>query len=495
MRRLLVGCLWGLLSAVCIAAHAAPQSKEIDRAIIHLELDRATALSFQEPEPQFKWYYQARILFVRYLIHEDAQLLSAFLDHCKGALEVIQALPESDPLKDMMAAELFFLRGAVKAMDKKTVASALEIKSACTLIYRNSQVFPQNKEQLKLLGVFNVAMSAIPKKLKWLSNVLCFNGNLNLGIKQLEIAARESRLLPQEASLLLFYFEKNMLSKPEAAVARALKMVEAEPNSKVANYLLLTGYLETRQIDKAIALVEAKEAILNANAQADKLPVWYYTRAKAHFFRLEYAQCIQQMDRFLSLYHGKTLYADALYKKAMSLVLMGRYEASKPVFLQLTKVESSSFDVDEYALSQASIYLLHEPSRVEQELYAARNLFDGGYYLRSLRLLVPIQEQQAQCTENERCELWYRLGRNWQEMDSTRLAKGSFVACFATQPGRNLWMKAYAHYYLGQLEEKQKNYPVARREYQIALSYDNYDYQAGLEQRCKAAIEQLKGRN
>ena len=179
----------------------------------------------------------------------------------------------------------------------------------------------------------------------------------------------------------------------------------------------------------------------------------------------------------------------------MSLVLMGRYEASKPIFLQLTKAESSTFDVDEYALSQAAVYLLHEPSSVEKELYAARNLFDGGYYLRSLRVLIPIEEKQEQCTENERCELWYRLGRNWQEMDSVRLAKGSFVACFATKPGRNVWMKAYAHYYLGRLEEDQGDLGAARREYGIALSYDNYDYQAGLEQRCKAALEQLKGKN
>ncbi len=110
-------------------------------------------------------------------------------------------------------------------------------------------------------------------------------------------------------------------------------------------------------------------------------------------------------------------------------------------------------------------------------------------------MLAPIQERQSQCSENERCELWYRLGRNWQELDSTRLATGSYVACFSTQPGRNLWMKAYAHYYLGRLEEAQNHFAVARREYQIALSYDDYDYQAGLEQRCKAAIEQLKGKN
>ncbi len=46
---------------------------------------------------------------------------------------------------------------------------------------------------------------------------------------------------------MLFYFEKNMLGKSDAAVARAKAMVDDSPNSPIANYLLLSAYLETRQ--------------------------------------------------------------------------------------------------------------------------------------------------------------------------------------------------------------------------------------------------------
>lgn len=490
--------VWMVLALVLVwGGKSWPQTAQrmaLEEAIGNLELGKATVLSFQEPNEKLRYFYQSRILFIRCLINEDSQRLSAFLDLSKRALEAIQRLPDTDSERDMIAAELFFLRGAVKAMDKKNIGSAFELKNACALIYRNGQRFPQNREQLKLLGIFNVAMSAIPKKLKWLGSVLCFTGNLQLGLKQLEIAAEHSKLLPQEAAVMLFYFEKNLLGKPEAAVLRAKKMVEAHPNSIVANYLLLSGYLETRQIDAAIALVHAREASLISNPSVEPLPIWHYSRAKAHFFRLEYDACIRHMDKFLGMYAGKTLYADALYKKAMSLALAGRYAEAQPVFHQLTKAEGSSFDVDEYALSQAAVYLLREPTETEKQLYAARNLFDGGYYHRSIKTLIPIEANAVNCGENDRCELWYRLGRNWQELDSARLARGCYVACISTQPVRSLWMKVYAHYYLGKLEESEQHYDNARREYQIALSYDDYDYQAGLEQRCKAALEQLKGK-
>ncbi|MFM2376999.1 MAG: hypothetical protein RLZZ165_2096 [Bacteroidota bacterium] len=487
--------LWIWPLAIWLAGQAlwaqSPERLELEQAMLRLELNRATVLSFKIPESKYRGYYQSHILFLRYLLQEDAQLLQAFLDHSKRTLDAVQAMSESDPERGLLAAELFFLRGVVKAMDKKNVGSAFEMKNACTLLHRNSQRFPHNIAQMKLLGTFNVLISVLPTKLKWLGEVLCFSGNLQLGLNQLETAAAKSKLLPQEASVMLFYFEKNLLGRPDAAVKRAQRLMAASPQSLAATYLLLSGYLETRQIDAAISLVQTHEGRLMGNPEVEKLPVWYYSRGKAHFFRLEYEECIRQMDKFLSAYSGKTLYADALYKKAMSQVLMGDYEASRPVFHRLTQAEGSDFDTDEYALSQAAIYLLRAPSAIEKELYAARNLFDGGYYLRSIRTLLALQKRAGKLGENDRCELLYRFGRNWQELDSLRLARQCYLGCISTQPQRNLWMKAYAHYYLGRLEEGEQHFDLARNHYLIALGFDNYDYQAGLEQRCKAALEQL----
>ena len=486
--------LLGLLFCLLIGTQSlqAKATPPIEVAISNLELEQATILSFKLPEEKLRWYYQTKILFVRYLIDESPQLFSSFLDHSKRGIRALQAMPDGDPQRDVICAEIFFLRGALKALEKKTVSSAVDIKSACTLIYRNSQRYPDNVEQQKLLGIFNIAISSIPRKLKWLGNVLCFNGNLQLGVRQLQNAASESQLFPDEASLMLFYFEKNLLERPVSAVNRAKALCAKQPESIVYHYLLLSAYLENRQIDQAIALVNTKEAALLANPAAETLPVWFYSRAKAHFYRLEYKACIRQCDKFLNSYHGKTLYADALYKKGMALILDDRYEASKPIFQQLTKVENSSFDVDEYARSQAAVYLVQAPSSIEKKLYEARNLFDGGYYDRSLAILNALDI--GSLNENELCERNYRFARNWQELDSIPLARTHFQSCSLSKPGKSLWMKVYGIYYWGRLEEKEGNFDLANQLYKTALGFDKYDYQSGLEQRCKAAIHQLKGK-
>lgn len=465
---------------------------EVETHLEYLRLEDAARASLKLPAAKEQPFYQSRILFLKFLATEDPEVLPIFLDHSKASLKKLDKLDDGDPERNVMMAELFFLRGVAKMLDKKLVSSAIDIKSACTLIDKNLAKFPDNHEQKKLLGMFHVAMSAIPKKLRWLSNALCFRGDLDTGLALLEEAAEKSKLLPSEAHIGLFYFEKNLLAQPEKALARVEKLLAAKPKSIVYAYLKLSALLEERRIDNALAFCAAQEASLMDKQGRSPLPLWHYSRAKAHYFKLEYKEAIRHFDLFLSIYKGKTLYSDALFRKGMSLVLMDRYGEARKIFHQMSSVESSTFDEDEYASHMAAIYRFREPSEEEKDLFRARNLFDGGYYGRSLAILDSMALRERKLEENYRTELFYRLGRNQHALDKLDLARENYEKCIGTVPGMALWMKVYAHYYLGKVEETVGNIDAARDWYEKALEFDGYEYQAGLEQRTKAAIHRIK---
>ena len=223
-----------------------------------------------------------------------------------------------------------------------------------------------------------------------------------------------------------------------------------------------------------------------------ELPIWHYSCGKAWFFKLRYDKALASFDRFLELYQGKTLHADALYRKGMSLILSDRYADAQYVFHKLAQTEASGFDVDEYASGMAATYLLNEPEDRDKQLYEARNLFDGGYYRESLHRLASLKKTANDLTENQQTELFYRLGRNCHALDSLEAAQIHYQACLDSKPGRNLWMKVYAHYYKGRLAEAEGDTEAARNWYKSALEFNDYPYQSGLEQRCKAALQQLK---
>lgn len=464
----------------------------IEHALIHLELNAASLQAMQLKDVKQRSYYQMRILFVQHLIAEPSGFLDRFVAHSKTALEQLDALPDTDPDKSWMMAEVFFMRGVLRAMHKQAVSSAVDMKSACNLIASARASHPQHKDPLKLTGVFNVAMSAIPRKLQWLGNALCFKGDLQTGLRQLETVAAGGSYLADEAHVLLFYFEKNLLARPDAAQSRAEGLHARQPESKVVNYLLLSSYLERRDIDAAIALGETMEPSFRKQKQSEPLPIWSFNLGKAYFFRLNYAAAIQHFDRFLSVYRGSTLKADALYRKGMALTLDGRYAEGRKVFLQFAGLEGSQFDADEYARKQAAIYLLREPSRIDKQLYAARNLFDGGYYRRSLDSLASLQAPGTVLGDNQRTELYYRLARNHHALGDLPLASRQYEQAVLMQPSTALWMKVYSLYYLARIAEAGGNLEKAKALYRAALDYDDYPYQSGLEQRCKAALQQLK---
>jgi tetratricopeptide (TPR) repeat protein len=485
-----------LLPAALLAQRGNPA--RIEKAIEYLELNKAADMALKESDPKLKLYYQARIVFVHLLVNEGPDLPDRFLSLAKSSIQALEALPDSDPQKNVVIAELFFLRGVVKALDKRYVSSVVDFKSACTLIDRNSRQFPDNPDQSKLLGVYHVAMSAIPRKLQWLSSVLCFKGDLQTGIDHLKNAAENSKLLPNESRILLFYFEKNLLDRPKEANERITRLHKAHPNSIVFNYLLLSSWLELRENDKALDLCteweKRRQMALEAATETaiPELPIWHYTCGKAWFFKLRYDKALLSFDRFLDLYQGKTLHADALYRKGMSLILSDRYEEAQFVFHKLAQTEASGFDVDEYASRMAATYLLNEPAQTDKDLYEARNLFDGGYYYESLARLSKLENQKQRLTENHKTELYYRLGRNCHALDSMAAAGTNYQVCLDTEPGRNLWMKVYAHYYMGRLAESNGDFEQARTWYKSALEFNDYPYQSGLEQRCKAALQQMK---
>jgi tetratricopeptide (TPR) repeat protein len=437
-------------------------------------------------------YYQMRILFMQHLVAEPSGFLERFVTHSKTALEQLDDLPESDPQKEWMMAEIFFMRGVLRAMHKQVVSSAVDMKSACSLISSAHSKHPELRDPLKLLGVFNVAMSGIPRKLQWLGNALCFKGELDTGLRQLDAAAQNGGFLPDEAQVLLFYFEKNLLARPDAALRRAQALCTRMPDSKVFHYLLLSIHLEMRDIDAAIRLGTDMEPRFRKQTTSEPLPIWSFNLGKAYFFRLDYPAAIQHFDRFLTHYQGNTLRADALYRKGMALTLSGRYPEAKQVFLQFAGLEGSQFDADEYARKQAAIYLLHEPSLRDKQLYAARNLFDGGYYLRSLDTLAAIAADGVALTDNQRTELAYRLARNHHAMNDLPRAKRAYEQAASMQPGAALWMKVYSIYYLARIAEANKDLEKAKTLYRSALDFNGYPYQSGLEQRCKAALHQLK---
>lgn len=466
--------------------------EQVEEYIRQFHLQKAQLTAVKIEDPALMGYYQSRILFLKYLSSDSEVFLDPFFNMCKVAMQNAGKLSDKDPLKGVYLAELHFMRGAIRALDNSIVKASFDLNTACNILEANRNRFPDNPEQKKLLGVFNVALGSVPRKFQWLTGIFCFKGDLESGIKMLQESAQSSSLMPEESEVILFFFEKNMLSKPDQAAQRIQKLLDKHPKSFPFAYLQVSGFMELRQTDKALKAFQARDAQFRADPDLFFSPFWDYTRAKMHYFRLELKEADTYFSKFLKVYRGSKLLADAHFRKGMTLALQDDYEGARKIFRDLIENPSSGFDEDDYAWHMSNLFAGRRPTAVELDLFRARNLFDGGYFVRAKSYLEKVEKQASSLNNEDKAELFYRKGRVLQESGDRAGAIAAYKKAFKEFPERNLWMKVYAHYYLGKIYQEQNEMDKAELLFRAALEYDGYFYQSGLEQKCKTALRQLE---
>lgn len=481
-----------LLSLPGYSLYAQTPTTQIEAQIRAFHLDGALKTSQSISDPAQRTYYQAKILFLKVIATDDDAFMPAFLTIIKAAQNEASKLSDKNPLRGVYLAELSFMRGAVRAMDNSILKATLDLKSACDYLDANQQRFPNNIEQKKLLGVFHIALGAIPRKFQWLSGIFCFRGDMETGVKLLEEASRQSTLLPDEAEVVLFFLEKNLLSRPESALKRAESLTKRFPTSFPYNYLQVSALLEMRKTDRALEIVATREASFRNDSELLFSPFWDYTRAKMHYFKLELPEAERYFTLFLSKAKGKTFLSDATFRKGMCQALQGKTTEAQKVFQTMVDRQSSGFDEDEYGLSMAKLFLSRVPTQTELTLFRARNLFDGGYYTQASKQLAGLMDNKDNLNADDRTELYYRFGRIFQESGKQEIAETFYGSSMLENPGRNLWMKVYSIYYLGKIQLEKGHKSDAEKLFNYALTFDDYFYQSGLEQKCKAGLHQLK---
>jgi tetratricopeptide (TPR) repeat protein len=184
--------------------------------------------------------------------------------------------------------------------------------------------------------------------------------------------------------------------------------------------------------------------------------------------------------------------SDAFFRLGMSFTLSGNYQAGKLCFHNLASGGNDNLEEDEYASFMAGQFLQAPPGPAAQALFRARNLYDGGYYDKALDILKRLTTQVNTLSDDERTELYYRYARIYHTLGEAAKARTAYRQCIDQPAVHQKWLQAYAHFFLGDLAREEGNNTMARTHFEEALAYDDYFYQAGLENRCKIALYDLK---
>ena len=467
------------------------ERSKVETSISRFQLALAEDQIAQLSDLGYQKFYTCNLLMYKFFGTQDVQYIQKVRSIWESTLSTLEALPEEDPLKHVLLAELYCKRSAIEVLDNNYLTAVRLARTGRSLIRRNYQRDADNVEQLKILGTMNIVLGAIPSKYKWITNSLGFKGNLTEGLKQLELAANKSSLLRLEAQLILSFVEKNILNQPEAAIQR-MQQIRANSGSHfVIDYFLATGLLGVKRCDEALSILSQKDQY--ADQEVFEVPFWEYQLGKAYYFKNDHRNAQRHLARFLTTYQGKLVKTDANFRLGMALTLSDSYALGKQFFKNIIDGEISDLDADAYASHMATQFHQAPPSPATQRLFRARNYFDGGYYELAQQELAQLQSQMSLLSPDEQTECLYRLGRVAHAQGQLDSALVHYQQCIASSASEAVsWLHPYAWFHQANIAKAQGKLEEARSGYKTAISFDGYFYQAGLENRCKAALNELK---
>ena len=466
---------------------------QIENDLASFRLDDALKKAEKLESEAYRSFYQATALFYKYVSSLDVQYVLAFRSNWKSYESALATMADTDPLKAVMIAELNCKRAGIEFMDGKNLTAVRYAQSCRNHIRRNESQFPDNIEQRKILGLFNIVFSSVPRKYQWLSNMLGYRGDIETGLRQLEEASQQSKLLRLEAELIIFYVEKGMLSREKEAVDRMERIRKQRGPNMLIDYSLGAAYLNLKQNEKALEVLSRREQYAG-DARVFFIPFWDYLMGRGYYFKADYQRAQIYFSRFLKGNKGTLFRTDATFRLGMALTLNDNYALGQHFFRQLASGTTSGFDEDEYAQYMAAQYAETAPGATIKALFRARNYFDGGYYDLATAILNDLQGRVSQLNDAEKTELHYRYARVLHGQGKSDQAIEQYQRCIEQPATDQLWLQVYAHFYLGEIARARGEKEKARELYRKALGFNKYFYQAGLENRCKASMASLRGK-
>lgn len=487
-----------LLGVVHMAftVHATPSNvlpnSQIEEHLYRFHLRSAEDMIPQIPGTAFKAFYQYHILAYKYLAVQSEYDLKIFRNVWGKTIQDIEKLPSEDPMRNVLLAEVYSKRAIVEFLEKNHITSLWYARTSWSLVKKNQQKFPDNVEQLKILGLFNVLFGAVPKKYQWFTRAMGFEGNVTVGINQLKKAAEKSSLLKLESIIINYYAVKNIYDKPFLAISDLERSRNSLPSSIILDYCLVTGYMSLKKNDQAYKILQKRQSYATDN-QVFFIPFWDYHLAKAYYYKSKYSDAQISFQRFLQNHKGYLFRTDATFLLGMSYILSDNYPKGKEYFTMLTQQKISDLEEDLYAAYMAQQFIQKEPSTTLKALFRARNTIDGGYFNAALVILKGIEQSGTTLSSSDKTYLNYLYGRIYHTLGNLPDAKKYYLQCIEHTADRSTsWQQAYASYYVGEISKTQKDLVAAKQYFQKVLVYDNYFYQPSVESRARVALKELK---
>ncbi len=442
---------------------------------------RIDSLSQEGAESWGLAYLHLSRVYVQYMAQDDPAGYEGQRDQMADWCDEMEDEEATSLSYYLIMGDMYMQMSSIEAKYNNTWKSAQYALSALDLLNEGKDAYPES-EILKLgTGLLNVAVGSLPDNYKWVASMLGFEGDVSAGLADLEEALEATRSgdyrYLHDKLLFINTYVKFQLNRDESA---SLTSLGEDPASNP-----LLAYLEAKILDVQGKNDELIELLIHVQALEDRLsfPHLSYFLGRAKLARGD-SDANVALEQFLSEHKGKHFIKSTLrylhwyYRLQNNLVKSEEYRRRV-----LT-------EGDDYVGADLQALREMEGDLLPSGLLRARLGYDAGKFEDALELLDAELYASLQL-ETDLLEFHYRRGRIFQQLGDELAAIRHFKACTQYQLDPMNFERVNAELQLALLLEVTQP-DSAKVHYKQVLSFKDYPWYEGCQQKAKAGLERLE---
>lgn len=464
--------------------------------IYKLKLNKADLLIENEiktkPENAFAYYLKSLKEIIEVFVSENENEYQNLNSNLKKNIKQIEKKAAKTPYNKFFKAQLLFYYGITQFKFDDYFSGGTNIREAYILLKENNKKYPDFLPNNTILGVIQTFAGTVPGTYKWIIPLFGINPSVDMGMKTLKKISDSKLNLNSDwhkFKLEAKIFEGGLYNFVLHDERKAWEIIDNCTSDWQTN--LFSSYLRASFLIKINNNEEAIEILLKRPDSKEYIDLKFcnYLLGVSKLNRLDNDANVYLND-FITNFKGRNYLKSALQKLAWYYLIKGDYEKYR---FYTSKIKNTGYlFTDEDKQAQKSTSSDYIPNIT---LLKARLLCDGGYPERALK------ELENKSSKNfgelrDRVEYNYRMGRIYQKTGNYELSTKYYKTTMETGKNLSNYYAMAASIETASIYEKQNNFKNAEIFYKKALTFTkNKEYENSLEQRAKAGLTRVAGKN
>ncbi|HRK74459.1 MAG TPA: tetratricopeptide repeat protein, partial [Rhodothermales bacterium] len=284
----------------------------------------------------------------------------------------------SDPLwRRFLTAESAMHRAIVGILRNDMLGAAMAGREAYNNYVWCIEQDPYFEEAYKGMGLMQVLIGSAPRTYQGLLGFLGYRGTVQDGLNHLERAITKAKWVQEEAAIYFALSDEILNRNERNGIQKIGALQKAYPQSPLLNFLY--GYALRNKFQAREALPYLEAATRSGKKSEVVVPTIFLFYLGELYFRLnQYEEAIRELTRFTQEFQGTTLVGQAYFKMGQALEMGGDRKAAVEMY---QKVKAGfAYDMDEFALRQATLRIETPMTPIEKQLLRLQNASDAGDY-------------------------------------------------------------------------------------------------------------------